>query len=690
MPFFSPPVSRLCGAVLLALALGTAGATGQTTITVTTAAELAAAVTNGADGDTVRVAPGLYVLSESLRPKQDMAVIGAGAGQTVVTGSDAWTPGTAGLPDNATNSSSVNRDAYLIDLGNRRRVTIADLTLRGPNLHGAISGNDSDYLVVRGVSIEDVLWSGIRIFRVSHARIYDSTFIDAGGQYGTTGGGIYATWLEHSEIWNNTFRRSPASTRNFYGIKGRQAKYVRMHHNTIRTNFSIEWPHENDRYTEIDHNYLTGPISIPKYAGGSVPEGGFSFHIHHNYSSATYALEWVRNGAEVDHNLFDFSTSRDFGNLISAFGSAPANGPARFHNNLIKNPGRGVIWIQEVYNNLEVYNNHVIANTTATPRTDGLFGLNPNTDFSTVAIRDNIIEVNGLPRPLMRNAASRTAMIENNRLVGVSDTAGYANPQTGAPQGPAEPLFFRAGAFGEYQIDGWDIRPFEGGGAELTATLWLEGAFASDEGAMRTDLAAAGALPLAQPFGGAAFAGSRVAYSGDEAVAAMPDDAVDWVLLELRSDPTTVVAQRAALLRANGAVTGVSGSGPVRFDAPAGTYYVAAYHRNHVPAMTATPVDLGVAGGSLRGVNFGAREPYGGASTMTTLASGQQALYRGDVNADGLVTALDFNAYSAASGSLGTGYVPGDLNLDGLVTALDFNAYSAASAALVATGVPEE
>ena len=228
------------------------------------------------------------------------------------------------------------------------------------------------------------------------------------------------------------------------------------------------------------------------------------------------------------------------------------------------------------------------------------------------------------------------------------------------------------------------------GGVEVAVTLWLEGAYdgalAGGQGAMRADLATAGLVPLQQPFADPVFDGSRLEHEGTEALAAVPPDAVDWVLIELRSGASTVAARRAALLHADGAVTD-PGGGPLRLDVPAGSYHVAAYHRNHVPSMTAAPVALGAGPAA---VDFGAAAPYdGGAGGVATLAGRRQALYRGDVNADGLVTALDFNAYSAASGGLGTGYVSGDLNLDGLVTALDFNAYSAASAALVATGVPE-
>jgi hypothetical protein len=174
-------------------------------------------------------------------------------------------------------------------------------------------------------------------------------------------------------------------------------------------------------------------------------------------------MEWARNAAEIDHNLFDFSTTDDGGNLITDFSnsSTPASdGPTLFHDNLIKNPGRGLYNSNgHVYNNIRFYNNHVIANTTATPRTEGMFGLPTATTFSTIEIADNIFEFVGRSRGLFRNTASYAAVVSNNTLVNVSDAANYANPDTGAPRGPLEPLFFRVGAYGEYTVDQWEMYP---------------------------------------------------------------------------------------------------------------------------------------------------------------------------------------------------------------------------------------
>jgi peptidoglycan/xylan/chitin deacetylase (PgdA/CDA1 family) len=174
---------------------------------------------------------------------------------------------------------------------------------------------------------------------------------------------------------------------------------------------------------------------------------------------SSYSIEFVRNGVEISHNLFDFDVRKDEGNLISAFGNAAAKGHSSFHNNLVSNPGRGVVWINEIFNNLEIRNNHIITRTTATPRTDGLFGFNSGGDFKTISIWDNVIECQGQTRPLLRCKESYGAVIRNNELTNVSDTDRYDNPRTDRRAGLETPLKFECGVHGEFTVDGWQARP---------------------------------------------------------------------------------------------------------------------------------------------------------------------------------------------------------------------------------------
>ncbi len=312
------------------------------------------------------------------------------------------------------------------------------------------------------------MFSGFRSYQTTHAKIHDCVFVDAGQRWakgepglkgGITGGGIFVIWIADSEIFNNRFLDTKKKKNlHYYGIKGRQGKRVRIHHNSIETNFSIEFAHENDQDVEIDHNILLGCVSIPKHGGGSVPKGGKTFHIHHNYFTTSYAIEFPRNGAEINNNLFDFDVKKDGGNLISGFGGKASPGPASFHNNLVSNPGRGVMWIERAYDGMEIRNNHIIARTTAEPRTEGLFSFSGKSDFSTYVFRDNIVECEGTARPLFRNDESGKARIANNKLVNIGDTARYENPVEDRKPGLEAPLKFRCGVDEEMEVDGWEFK----------------------------------------------------------------------------------------------------------------------------------------------------------------------------------------------------------------------------------------
>ena len=432
---------------------------------------LVAALKSAAAGNVVKVARGTYELTEPLAIPSGVTLTGSGIDETIITPAASWEPSTATLPDPEVKFQGLDSSAYLIRVDDKAGdVTISNMTLRGPRVHGGIFGFKSTGLHVHHVRVEDVLWSGIRTLAMQGAKIHDCEFIDAGGRWkrggepgvdgGITGGGLFVTWMADSEIAHNRFIRTREGKENsFFGIKGRQGKRCRIHYNTIEVNFSIEFPFENDEDMEIDHNICRGTISIPKHAGGPVPESGRTFHIHHNWMRPSYAIEFARNGVEIDHNLFDFDIEQDGGNLISGFGRAPAKGPARFHHNLISNPGRGVIWINEVYNNLTIDHNEIVTRTTATPRKEGLFGFNRECDFSTITIRDNVITCEGQPRPLLRCDESYSANVRNNVLTNVADVDRYENPPTGDATGLEEPLVFECGVHGEVTVANWEAGP---------------------------------------------------------------------------------------------------------------------------------------------------------------------------------------------------------------------------------------
>ena len=448
---------------------------GYSDVVVHNTRELVAAVHGQADGSVIRLSPGTYQLSETLELKSGMTLIGAGMEQTVVTHAAEWKPSTDSLPKGETRPDEADRNAYLIRFADKAvDITVSHLTLSAPQLHGAIFGVGNRNIQLHHLRIDNVLYSGIRVYSTKDSRIHDCEFVGAGGRWkhggtpgvdgGISGGAIFATWMSDAEIFNNRFAigvsdRRPGGSGNHFGIKGRGGRNIHIHHNTIGVNFAIEFPFEGADNFEIDHNILHGVVSIPKYAGGKVPESGVTYHIHHNYFTTSYAIEFVRNGVEIDHNLFDFDVEKDGGNLISAFGKAPASGPAVFHNNLVKNPGRGVIWINEPYNNLVIRNNHVVSRTTKTPRREGLFGFNRDCDFSTIRIVNNIFQCIGQPRPLLRNEESYGSVVKGNQLLNIADLARFDEPVSDSNAGLEHPLAFKCGVLDELTIDGWLARP---------------------------------------------------------------------------------------------------------------------------------------------------------------------------------------------------------------------------------------
>ena len=436
-----------------------------------TAAELVKAAAAAPPGTIIELAAGTFALSGQLELKSGTILKGAGMDKTILTNTAAFKGNPATLPDPEQNHKKFDRTGYLIQLEEKcEGITISDLTLTGPELHGAIFSWGAKDLHIHDIAIKNFMYCGYRSYDTRNLKFHDSLFVDAGMRWekgkpglkgGITGGGIFFFWLKESEIFNNRFLDTKEEKhRHYYGIKGRQAKNSRIHHNTIETNFSIELAFENDENVEIDHNICYGTISIPKHSGGPVPKDGYTFHIHHNYFTHGYAIEYSRNGAEIDNNLFDFDVVKaDGNNLISEFGNHTSEGPTVFHNNLINNPGRGVMWLNGPYANLTVRNNHVITRTTPTPRKEGLFGFHSKSDFKTFVFDSNIIECLGQERPLFRNDESGKSKVENNKLVNISDTSRYQNKMTGAKIGPEKNLKFACGVNGELLVDGWEATP---------------------------------------------------------------------------------------------------------------------------------------------------------------------------------------------------------------------------------------
>lgn len=231
-------------------------------------------------------------------------------------------------------------------------------------------------------------------------------------------------------------------------------------------------------------------------------------------------------------------------------------------------------------------------------------------------------------------------------------------------------------------------------GFDLTLSFNLEGPW--NGSGMNTDLNAGGYLAanaLSHPYGGSPwnYAGSESVPNG--AFFSSNPTVVDWVYVRLYSGDvnTSIVADDdiVGLLQNNGSVMSVTGDSYLTLNPSGpGDYYVAVYHRNHIPAITAVPITMEFPGSTSGSVNFNVVSKFG-TDPMRDFGGGKWALWACDATADGDVTAPDFNLWNAATSAGATGYLAPDCNLDGSTTAPDFNLWNANTSAGVSSQIPD-
>ena len=219
-------------------------------------------------------------------------------------------------------------------------------------------------------------------------------------------------------------------------------------------------------------------------------------------------------------------------------------------------------------------------------------------------------------------------------------------------------------------------------GVKLQARAFLQGAYSSSDGLMTANLASQSVIPTTQPYNTSPFN-----YAGEETLssivtAATDGDAmVDWVLLDLRSDASTIVATRAVVLQRDGdLVDAQTGNNVLHFaNVAAGNYYVSVRHRNHLAIMSDSALGLSATAVT---VDF-TQTATAVTGSDARLVSGSVALmWAGDINGSNTVTAngpsndltvlLSDVLTSEANAQANTnyvikGYANTDLNLDGKV-----------------------
>lgn len=228
-------------------------------------------------------------------------------------------------------------------------------------------------------------------------------------------------------------------------------------------------------------------------------------------------------------------------------------------------------------------------------------------------------------------------------------------------------------------VGGNNVAPWQDCGPSVRLRMALNGPYDEATNMMQDELRAQGLVPAMEPYTGLGFRSGTA--GGETAEAGLLDiggrnAVVDWVLVELRSkvDPSQVLESQVGLLKRDGRVMDAAGFARIVFSQPAGEYYVALRHRNHLGVMTASPVAVGSKDLYLdftdpRTATYGNEARHGA-------ANGRMTMWSGNTTNDGVLKYVGANNDRDAillrvGGEQPTdqrfGYHVEDTNLDGAV-----------------------
>lgn len=175
-----------------------------------------------------------------------------------------------------------------------------------------------------------------------------------------------------------------------------------------------------------------------------------------------------------------------------------------------------------------------------------------------------------------------TSFIVDDECIGIENSDGTKG------------ITYRYRGVGAPIFDGTSPLAIEFGSGNVNASaeikIFLEGPYSSSS--MNNSLGSS--VPLTQP-----YSASPWSYTGSETTDLSfitTNNIVDWVYIELRTgssagNATTVVARRAALVKDNGVIVDTNGSIEIDFGSVnSGNYYIAVFHRNHLPIISSLPV----------------------------------------------------------------------------------------------------
>ncbi|MGB1204140.1 MAG: zinc-dependent metalloprotease family protein [Chitinophagales bacterium] len=200
----------------------------------------------------------------------------------------------------------------------------------------------------------------------------------------------------------------------------------------------------------------------------------------------------------------------------------------------------------------------------------------------------------------------------------------------------------------------------------------LQAAYSPISQKMTTYLVENNLLPLKQPYSQAPFF-----YDGKETFGTadnIPQDAVDWVLIELRSITQNIAVRKAGVLLSDGRIIDAISHTETPYlsfknIAPNQLYMLTIRHRNHLAVASSSAFWIGENDFITHDFTQSISQAFGTKQQVAN-SNNKAMFWAGDVNNDGIISYADFNVYKIAISSVNA-YLAADINLDGAVNAID-------------------